>query len=80
MKDKREAVTGCVEKKTFAPDKKKKSLWKKFKDWWNAKIDEDECSCSPSPSAPSPSPFCDCENEEACNCYSAACMGSNVTI
>jgi len=38
MNDKKECVTGCVEKPTFSSDKKK-TFWQKIKEgikaWWN---------------------------------------------
>jgi len=48
MTDK-ECVTGCIEKPTFKPDKKKKSFWKKIKEWWIGD------------GAPSPSSSCGCK-------------------
>lgn len=35
-----EGITGCVEKPTFGPDKKKKTWWEKIKEVW-AKLNKD---------------------------------------
>lgn len=78
--DMREAMTGCIEKPTFAPDKKKKTLWKKIKEIW-AKLNEDgkddDNDVPPFPPAHTGDKDDDYIMETACL---AAIAGANVCI
>ena len=75
----KDAVTGCIEKSTFSPDEKKKTLWGKIKEIWAA-LNEDGKEEKSRDSGCCCRSYKDDDDDDDITMMGAmtACMGANV--